>query len=178
MFISSTPPNPPNQPVQKRGDGESIDRSQRGLLWYLGQPYPRFSHAVHNHGCKLSSVDLLKTISVALRVCSDEKGTAFYFSLILLCCAVPTSVLGSDPNALLYNRRKNNVPGYFKLIQGRHYYLNLTFAMGSTVAQHVGQQQWRPIMFLALNRPERPERTFVDIKSSAFRHFANFVTNW
>lgn len=101
----------------RKPDEEPIGKGQRCLLWYNGKPFGKYQHAVNVGGCRLGGnggTDDIKTLSVVLRTYSEEK----------------------DPNALLYVRRKPGVPkhqsqGYCKVIQGHHYYLNITFAAGT-----------------------------------------------
>lgn len=93
----------------KKADEESIGKGSRALLWYDGKAFPRYHHAVEVDECKLTTADDLKTVSVVLRTFSEEK----------------------DPNALVYVRRRYGVTrsqgaGYMKVVQGRHYYLNIT----------------------------------------------------
>lgn len=88
--------------TKKRGE-EAIGKGSRGMMWYEGKPFPRFQHAVDVEQCNVSDHDL-KTVSIVLRTFTEEK----------------------DPNALLYVRPRNHGPGHFKIIQGHHYYLNIT----------------------------------------------------
>jgi hypothetical protein len=93
----------------KKPTEESIGKGARALLWFDGKPYPRYQHAVEAEDCKLTSADDLKTVSVVMRTFSEEK----------------------DPNALVYVRRRFGVSksqgaGYMKVVQGHHYYLNIT----------------------------------------------------
>lgn len=145
----------------KRSDEESIGKGSRALLWYDGKAFPRYHHAVEPDACKLTAADDLKTVSVVLRTFSEEK----------------------DPNALVYVRRRYGVSrsqgaGYMKVVQGHHYYLNITFAAGSTIAQMVGQFGWRPMIYLD---PRGPGETRVFDPAQPTKGlliFANFVTNW
>jgi hypothetical protein len=141
----------------KKNDEEAIGKGSRALLWWGGKPFPKYMHSVMPSGCRLSTNDDLKTLSVVLRTYSEEK----------------------DPNALLYVRKKAGVPknqsvGYLKVIQGHHYYLNITFAAGSTIAQLVGLHSWRPMVYLSVKKPEKTNTESI----IGSRLFTNFVTNW
>jgi hypothetical protein len=141
----------------KKADDEVISKGSRALLWFGGKPYPKYQHAVVLKGCKMSTTDELKTLSVVIRPYSEEK----------------------DPNALLYVRKKpggvkGNGIGYLKLVQGHHYYINITFAAGSSIAQLVGLHSWRPLVYLVSKRPGREDSDFI----TGSRQFTNFVTNW
>jgi Inhibitor of Apoptosis domain len=144
----------------KRPEDESIPKGSRALLWFGGRPFPKYQHAVVHKGWRLSTTDELKTLSVVFRPYSEEK----------------------DPNSLLYVRKKPGVQkghtpggiGYLKVVQGYHYYLNVTFAAGSNIAQKVGLHSWRPIVYLTSKRPGREENDFI----TGSRQFTNFVTNW
>lgn len=139
----------------KKTDEEAIGKGSRALLWWGGKPFPKHQHAVVPSGCRLSTNDDLKTLSIVLRTYSEEK----------------------DPNALLYVRKKAGVPkhesvGYLKVIQGHHYYLNITFAAGSTIAQLVGLHSWRPMVYLSVKKPEKTNTESI----TGSRLFTNFVT--
>lgn len=145
----------------KKPDEEAIGKGSRALLWYDGKPFARYHHAVEPDECRLPPNDDLKTVSIVLRTFSEEK----------------------DPNALVYVRRRYGVTrsqgaGYLKIVQGHHYYLNITFAAGSMIAKMVGQYGWRPMVYL---NPRGPgERREIDPANptKGLLIFANFVTNW
>lgn len=145
----------------KKSDEESIGKGSRALLWYDGKPFPKYHHAVEADQCKLPPNDELKTVSVVLRTFSEEK----------------------DPNALVYVRRRYGVTrsqgaGYLKVVQGHHYYLNITFAAGSTIAQKVGQYGWRPMVYLNPRGPGERREIDPTNPTKGLLIFANFVTNW
>lgn len=77
-------------------------------------------------------------------------------------------------------RRKGGVPkaqqspGYLKVVQGHHYYLNITFAAGSTIAQLVGLHSWRPIVYLSVKKPDKANVESI----TGSRLFTNFVTKY
>jgi hypothetical protein len=151
IWISSSAPN---VPVNKRGCEESFPPDKRALMWNLGQVPTQFSDAVGD--IRVDATDI-KTMSVALRAYADEK----------------------DPNALLYCPANGKIKGHFKVIKAHHYYLNLTFKAGSTIAQLVGQQAWRPIMWLNTSTVNsNPTIIENDNKTPYITRFSNFVANW
>lgn len=58
------------------------------------------------------------------------------------------------------------------MVQGHHYYLNITFAAGSTIAQLVGLHSWRPMVYLSVKKPEKSNTESI----TGSRLFTNFVT--
>ncbi|AYV86346.1 MAG: hypothetical protein Solumvirus5_13 [Solumvirus sp.] len=141
----------------KKPDEKPIPKDARALLWFGGKPYATYSHCVVPKGCKLSMMDELKTTSITIRPHHETK----------------------IPDSLIYVRRrpgasKSHAIGYIKVVQGYHYYLNITFAAGSNIAQLVGSQGWRPIVYLTTKRPGREETDYI----TGVREFTNLVTNW
>jgi hypothetical protein len=141
--------------VVKNKDEEPISKGERALLWYAGKPFPKYKNCIVLSKCRLPN-DELKTHSIVLRTHGEER----------------------DPNALIWvrkrsgpNRRKDL--SYLKVVAGHHYYLNITFAADSTIAQLVGNQSWRPIVYLYA---KRQKKGIDEIQSS--RLFTNFTTNW
>lgn len=113
--------------------------STRALLWLSG----KYNRAVVYEWCKLANDDL-KTHSITFHPYSEEK----------------------DPNTLIYVHRRPI--GYFKIVEGSRYSMNLTFEAGSNIAQMVALQCWRPNIFFTTGTK----------KPVATRQFTNFVTNW
>lgn len=138
-----------------RHNEETISKNQRALLWHDGKPFPKYKNCLVISKCRQPINDDLKTVSVVLRSHGEE----------------------SDPNALTWVKKKGNSNrkdlSYLKVIAGHHYYLNLTFAAGSSIAQMVGDHAWRPIVYLYT---KRQKKGIDEIQSS--RLFTNFTTNW
>lgn len=141
------------------GDSFPVPKGERALLWHANAPFARFDHAVVRSGCRLSSGDELKTVSVALRTHVEEK----------------------HPNALVYQRRSSKMPkcesntGCLRVVRKHHYYLNITFASSSTIAQLVGLYAWRPMIYLTSKRVDPSTGRDSVITSRVFTHFN---TNW
>lgn len=136
----------------KKPNEKTVSKDSRALLWQSGKPFDGYSHVVVAKGCKLSDTDDLKTRSVVFRASTEEK----------------------DPNALIYVRRSGKTVGYLKVVQGYHYYFNITFEAGSAIAQKVAKESWRPIVYLISKRPGREATDFI----TGSRQFTNFITNW
>ena len=150
----------PTQTYPLGGASITIGKADRALLWYANAPFPRFEHAVVRSGCRLSTADELRTVSVTLRPHADEK----------------------LPHALVYVKRSAQLPinqpdntGYIRVIRRHHYYLNITFAAGSTIAQLVGHHEWRPQIYLTSKKVDPLTGRDTIVGSQVFTHFN---TNW
>ena len=157
MFCDS---NAPTQTYPLGGDSFTISKADRALLWYANAPFPRFEHAVVRSGCRLSTADELRTVSVTLRPHPDEK----------------------LPHTLVYVKRSAKLPinqpdntGYIRVIRRHHYYLNITFAAGSTIDQLVGHHEWRPQIYLTSKKVDPLNGRDTIVGSRVFTHFN---TNW
>ena len=158
MFCDDS--NAPTQTYPLGGDSFTIRKAERALLWYANAPFPRFEHAVVRSGCRLSTADELRTVSVTLRTHTDEK----------------------LPHALVYVKRSAKLPinqpdntGYIRVIRRHHYYLNITFAAGSTIDQLVGHHEWRPQIYLTSKKVDPLNGRDTIVGSRVFTHFN---TNW
>jgi hypothetical protein len=67
---------------------------------------------------------------------------------------------------------------YLKVVQGHHYYLNITFAAGSLIAKMVGQYGWRPMVYLNPRGPGEKREIDPSNPTKGLLIFANYVTNW
>lgn len=155
LFGADKPPAIQTKDGKPIGE-EPIKKGERALLWYDGKPFPKYKNCIVLSKCRLPANGELKTHSIVLRSHADER----------------------DLNALTWvpkragpKRRKDL--SYLKVVAGHHYYLNLTFAAGSTIAQLVGSQAWRPIIYLYT---KHQKKGIDEIHTS--RLFTNFTTNW
>lgn len=132
---------------------------KRMLLWHANAPFPTFEQALVRNGCRLSTADELRTVSVTLRTHNDENN--------------PNTLVYVRPNAKLAKNGSN--PGFLYLMKKHYYYLNITFAAGSTIAELVGAHQWRPLIYLSATQANPTTGIVTTIGSRVYTHFN---TNW
>lgn len=98
-----------------------VGHSNRAILWYNGKPHPTYQHALNNSKA-LQEIEGLKVSSVVFR--QDIQQTV---------------------NSLFYIK-KNPIyqsNGYLKILQGQTYFLNITFAAGSSIFQNIADNNWQ-----------------------------------
>jgi hypothetical protein len=160
-------------PESKSRDEEPFPKGRRALLWYKGKPHFPYQNCLVLNKCRLSHTDELLTHSVVVRAYgdeSDQKGWEDHGRNV--------HALVPEPDSLTWVRKRAGASrrkdlSYLKVKQGHHYYLQITFETGSMIAQKVGSESWRPIMFLYTKRTNKG----VDEVQST-RLFTNFTTNW
>lgn len=137
---------------------ESISKGQRALLWYDGKSFEKYKHSVVSNNCSSITNKDLKTHSIVLRTHGSE----------------------TNANALIWARKRTKSNNYnsshLKVVSGHHYYLNITFAAQSTIAQKVGDvgdKAWRPIIYVFSKTKDKD-----GVETIQSRLFTDFITNW
>lgn len=147
---------------------------ERAVVWSKPSIPPtqhldRFQGAVIWSATKINPSDDVQLESIILRPYADETDKR---SLVYYPPPNPNAARLAAITSSSMAEQAIGGQGYFQMIYGKKYYLNVTYGAGSSIAQNVGGKlKWRPHAFLLKSSSDAKQ----PITS---RRFAQFVTNW
>jgi len=115
-----------NPPTTIKKKEEAISKKQRAILWYEGNPFPKYKPCMILSNCQLSTNDELKTHSIVLRPHQEEK--------------IPNTLVWVKKQIRTIKTSPSNF-GYLQVVKGHKYNLSITFSVGSTILQRISPKE-------------------------------------